>query len=52
MVSPIEYSASKAGIISITKYLAKKYMNKNIRVNCLSPGGIDDNQPKIFKKNT
>jgi len=25
MVSPIEYSASKAGIISITKYLAKKY---------------------------
>lgn len=50
MVSPIEYSASKAGIISITKYLAKKYMNKNIRVNCLSPGGIDDNQPKIFKK--
>ena len=25
-------------------------MNKNIRVNCVSPGGIDDNQPKIFKK--
>ena len=31
MVSPIEgYSASKAGKISITKYLAKKYLNKNI----------------------
>lgn len=49
MTSPIEYSAIKSGIIAITKYMAKYYKGKNIRINCISPGGIDDNQPKIFK---
>ena len=50
MTSPIEYSAIKSGIISITKYLSKYYRNKNIRVNCVSPGGIKDNQPIEFIK--
>jgi len=48
MVSPIEYSAIKSGIISITRYLAKYCKNQNIRVNCISPGGILDNQPEVF----
>ena len=48
MISPIEYSAIKSGIISITKYLAKYYKNNNIRVNCISPGGILDSQPEEF----
>ena len=48
MVSPIEYSAIKSGIISITRYLAKYCKGENIRVNCISPGGILDNQPTIF----
>lgn len=50
MVSPIEYSAMKSGIISLTKYLAKFYKKENIRVNCISPGGIFDNQDKRFLK--
>jgi len=50
MVSPIEYSAIKAGIISITRYLAKYLKGSNIRVNCISPGGILDNQPENFIK--
>jgi len=50
MVSPIEYSAIKAGIISITKYLAKYCRGSNIRVNCISPGGIFDDQPDSFVK--
>lgn len=50
MISPIEYSAIKSGIIAITKYLSKYYRNKNIRVNCVSPGGIKDNQSKTFVK--
>ena len=37
---PIEYATSKAGIISMTKYLAKLFGSKKIRVNCISPGGI------------
>ena len=50
MNSPIEYSAIKSGIISVSKYLSKYYKNKNIRVNCISPGGIKDNQPNLFIK--
>ena len=48
MVSPIEYTAIKSGIIAITKYLAKYCKNENIRVNCISPGGILDKQPEDF----
>ena len=49
MSSPIEYSAIKAGVISITKYLSKYCKKKHIRVNCISPGGIEDKQPITFK---
>ena len=48
MTSPIEYTAVKSGIISLTSWLAKYYKNKNIRVNCISPGGILDQQPQSF----
>ena len=48
MNSTIEYSAVKSGIISMTRWLAKYYKNKNIRVNCVSPGGILDQQPQSF----
>ena len=48
MNSPIEYTAIKSGTIGISKWLAKYYKNKNIRVNCISPGGILDNQDKSF----
>ncbi len=50
MSSPIEYSAVKAGIINMTKYIAKFCEKKKIRVNCISPGGVLDNQPKKFIK--
>jgi NAD(P)-dependent dehydrogenase (short-subunit alcohol dehydrogenase family) len=48
MTSPIEYTAIKAALIAITKYLAKYYKGNNIRVNCISPGGILDQQPESF----
>lgn len=48
MTSPIEYTAIKAALIAMTKYLAKYYKGRNIRVNCISPGGVVDRQPKIF----
>tara|TARA_Y100000310_G_scaffold292317_1_gene320972 strand:+ start:98 stop:820 length:723 start_codon:yes stop_codon:yes gene_type:complete len=47
---PVEYAAIKAGIIHLTRYLAKYLKSKNIRVNCISPGGILDSQPKVFLK--
>jgi len=48
ITSPIEYTAIKAGIIAITRWLAKYHSNQNIRVNCVSPGGILDRQPSEF----
>lgn len=48
MMSPIEYTAIKSGVIAITKWLAKYYRNKGIRINCISPGGILDKQPTLF----
>ena len=35
------YSASKAGIIGMSKSLALEYAKKNITVNCVSPGFIE-----------
>ena len=48
MTMPIEYAAIKSSIIHLTKYIAKYFKNKNIRVNCISPGGIFDNQNEQF----
>lgn len=46
--SPAAYSAIKGGIINFTRYLASYYGKLNIRVNCVSPGGIFDNQYPSF----
>ena len=35
------YSASKAGIIGMSKSLAIEYAKKNITINCVSPGFIE-----------
>ena len=34
------YTASKAGIIAMSKSLALEYAKKNININCISPGFI------------
>lgn len=48
MTSPIEYSAIKAGVNAVARYLAKYLKEQNIRVNTVSPGGILDQQPETF----
>lgn len=51
MTIPVEYAVIKAGLIHFSKYLTKYLKGKNIRVNCISPGGIFDEQNKVFIKN-
>ena len=35
------YSAVKGAVISLTRYLAAYWEGQNIRVNCVSPGGVE-----------
>lgn len=48
--TPPVYSASKAAVLGITKYLAAYWGKDNIRVNCITPGGIESGQNEAFKK--
>jgi NAD(P)-dependent dehydrogenase (short-subunit alcohol dehydrogenase family) len=45
------YSATKAGIIHLTKYMATHFGKYNIQTNCISPGGIFNNQSTDFVEN-
>lgn len=45
------YSAIKGGIVNYSRLLASYYGQFNIRVNCLCPGGIFDNQNPEFVAN-
>lgn len=48
MTMPVEYAAIKSAIIHLTKYMARYYAGNNIRVNCVSLGGLYDKQPESF----
>ena len=51
LTMPAAYSAIKGGVINFTRYLSSYYGKNNIRVNCVSPGGIFNSQPVEFVKN-
>jgi len=48
--TPAVYSASKAAVIGLTKYLATYWADKGIRVNTLTPGGIESGQNDNFNR--
>lgn len=51
LTMPAAYSAIKGGVINFSRYLASYYGSYNIRINCVSPGGIFDNQDPLFVSN-
>jgi len=49
--TPAVYSASKAGVIGLSRYLATYWAEAGIRVNTLTPGGVESGQNERFKEN-
>jgi NAD(P)-dependent dehydrogenase (short-subunit alcohol dehydrogenase family) len=48
MTSPVTYSASKAGVVGLTRHLAIEWAPAGVRVNTLVPGGVRSGQDPRF----
>ncbi len=49
-VKPITYSVIKAGLVGMTRYLSTYWVEKGVRANALSPGGVFNGQDDAFVK--
>lgn len=45
---PPDYFFHKGGMLNLTRFYAALYGPRNVRVNCVSPGGFFNNQPESF----
>jgi NAD(P)-dependent dehydrogenase (short-subunit alcohol dehydrogenase family) len=49
-LKPAAYGASKAALVNLTRYLATHWGSSGVRVNALSPGGVEGGQDADFKR--
>lgn len=48
MGNPLAYTASKGGVVMLTKYLAVYWGKRGVRVNALTPHGVSNNHEQAF----
>ncbi|MCC7045287.1 MAG: SDR family oxidoreductase [Alphaproteobacteria bacterium] len=48
--TPAVYAAAKAGVLGLTRHLAAYWAPHRIRVNALTPGGVESGQNETFRQ--